>query len=179
MLSLHFLAYLQIGSNKKRDVKIWVPPKAKPVLPFGLGPPAEVAKPEDYTETTYAEYEMKLLKESAQGTLMSVGISMFMSFKFNVHVSLIIQSVSGPVTAIDNIVLRKYIVGMTSDKGYGEFLTQPTAEDIARLNGEEPRVVELKEESKEEKNEEKKEEKKVPSRACAAVPSSSSVTEID
>jgi hypothetical protein len=177
LISLHILVYLLLGGNKKKSVKIWVPPKAKPVLPFGMGPPAEVVKAEDYVETTYNEYEIKLLKESAQGILMSVGISLLMSFKFNVHVSLITQSVSGPVNLIDSLVLKKYLLGMNKDNLYGEFLHEPTEADLPATDDKdkdmEPRVVELKD---------KKEVAKVTkstSSKCAEVPTKTSVNEID
>lgn len=168
MLSLHLLVYLQLGGNKKRNVKIWVPPKAKPVLPFGLGPPAEIVRPEEYVESTYAEHELKVLKESVQAIVMSTGISLLMSFKFNVHVSLIIQAVSGPVGLIDSVILKKYILGIKKDNMYGEFSEAPTAEMLAALAatlaGEEPRVVELKEDEAV-----KEVPKKSTSRACAEV----------
>jgi Phosphate transport (Pho88) len=177
LISLHILVYLLLGGNKKKSVKIWVPPKAKPVLPFGLGPPAEVVKAEDYTETTYNEYEIKLLKESAQGILMSVGISLLMSFKFNVHVSLITQSVSGPVNLIDSLVLKKYLLGMNKVNLYGEFLHKPTEADFPSTDDkdddEEPRVVELKD-----KKEVAKVTKSTGSK-CAEVPTKTSVNEID
>ena len=164
MLSLHLLVYLQLGGNKKKNVVIWVPPKAKPVLPFGLGPPAEIVKPEEYLQSTYAEHELKLLKESVQTIIMSTGMCLLMSFKFNVHVSLIIQAVSGPVGAIDSIILKKYILGIKKDNMYGEFLEAPTAEMLATLAGEEPRVVELKEDE-----DVKVVPEKSKSRACAEV----------
>lgn len=179
LISLHILAYLLLGGNKKKSVKIWVPPKAKPVLPFGLGPPAEVVKAEDYVETTYNEYETKLLKESAQGILMSMGISLLMSFKFNVHVSLITQSVSGPVNLIDSLVLKKYLLGMNKDNLYGEFLRQPTDADLPSTDekekekDKEPRVVELKDEKEVVKT------LKSTGSKCAEVPTKTSVNEID
>ena len=169
------MVYLQLGGNKKRDVKIWAPPKAKPVLPFGLGPPAEEIKAEDYTETTYSEYELKLLKESVQGIVMSFGITMLMSFKFNIHVSLAVQSVSGPVGLIDSVILKKYILGISSEKGYGEFLHKPTAADV--LSDE--KKAELKDEKEAVAKKEEKEEKKSTGSKCAEVPVKSSVNEID
>jgi hypothetical protein len=42
MLGLHFLVFTMI--SKKNTKKIWVPPKPKPALPFGLGPPPEPIK---------------------------------------------------------------------------------------------------------------------------------------
>ena len=176
ILSLHALVYLQLGGNKKSKVRIWVPPKAKPVLPFGLGPPAEVVKVEEYKETTYGEHELQLLKESAQGILLSTGITLLMSFKFNVHVSLIIQSVSGPLGAVDSVILKKYLLGTKKDNMYGEFLEAPTsamvADRLSALAGEEPRVVELK-------DEDEVKVKKSTGSKCAEVPAATPVTEID
>lgn len=43
VLSIHYLVYLKVTSSKN-DKKIWVPPKPKPQLPFGLGPPEEPLK---------------------------------------------------------------------------------------------------------------------------------------
>lgn len=170
------MVYLQLGGNKKRDVTIWAPPKPKPVLPFGLGPPAEEVKAEDYTETTYSEYELKLLKESVQGIVMSFGITMLMSFKFNIHVSLAVQSVSGPVGLIDSVILKKYILGINSAKGYGEFLQKPTAADLVSDEAK----AELKDKKEAVKEVvEKKEEKKSTGSKCAEVPVKSSVNEID
>jgi hypothetical protein len=36
---------------------------------------------------------------------------MFMSLKFDVHVSLLMQSVMMPVNACDQLVLKKYLLG--------------------------------------------------------------------
>jgi Phosphate transport (Pho88) len=133
LLGIHYLAYLQLGTNKKSEIKIWVPPKAKPVLPFGLGPPEEVVTPEQYVETTYEEHETKLLKDSAQQILLSVGIALLMSFKFNVHVSLVIQSVTSPVGLIDSVILKKYLLGYKDANAYGEFFKKPTTTELAAL----------------------------------------------
>jgi Phosphate transport (Pho88) len=72
MASVYYYIYTRINGNKDaRD--IWVPPKPKPQLPFGLGPPAEPVKAEDYEKTTYKDYETKLIREAAQQVVMSIG----------------------------------------------------------------------------------------------------------
>ena len=43
VLTVHFLVYSKINSSTSTK-KIWVPPKPKPSLPFGLGPPEEPLK---------------------------------------------------------------------------------------------------------------------------------------
>lgn len=144
LLGIHFMAYLQLSTNKSAATIIWVPPKAKPVLPFGLGPPEEVVTPDKYEETTYEKHEMKLLKDSAQQIVMSMGITLLMSFKFNVHVSLVIQSVTGPVGLIDSIILKKYLLGYKEVNAYGEFFKQPTIADLAALKAKKDAEKEVK-----------------------------------
>ena len=131
------------------DKKIWVPPKAKPTLPFGLGPPAEPIKAEDYEASTYKAHEIKLLQESGQSIVMSLAISLFMSFKFQVHVSLLMQSVMLPMNTLDSIVLKKYILGIKKENMYSELFAAPTEASLAavaaanQIAADEPRVVEL------------------------------------
>jgi hypothetical protein len=135
ILTLHFYAYSRVTAKKNEKV-IFVPPKAKPSLPFGLGPPAEPVKPEDYTMTTYGDHETGLLKESAGSICMSMLITLFMSFKFNIHMSLVMQSVMLPLNSYDSIVLKKYILGIVKnaeggEKLYSEVFEAPTAESLA------------------------------------------------
>lgn len=163
---IHAYVYFALNKKSKDDEKkIWVPPKPKPQLPFNLGPAPEPVKPEEYEATTYKEYETKLLRESMFSVLMSFGISMFMSFKFNVHVSLLMQSVMTPLGLLDNLVLKKYIVGSKNPRMYNEEFAEPTAASIAAaaaaaaaanpdaIADAEPRVVELPSETKETKKE--------------------------
>lgn len=153
ILTIHFYVYSRITSAKNTK-KIWVPPKAKPSLPF-ITP--EAPKLEDYEETTYMDYEIKVLKESVQSIVMSLGISMFMSLKFNIHMSLMMQAVTIPLNCIDSAVLKKYILGADeSSLIYGESFTAPTeatlraaaaaSEGTAPLGPNDPRVEELDDE---------------------------------
>jgi hypothetical protein len=149
ILTMHFYAYSRVTA-KKNEKTIYVPPKAKPALPFGLGPPAEPVKPEDYTVTTLTDHETGLLKESAGSICMSMLITLFMSFKFNIHMSLVMQSVMLPLNSYDSIVLKKYILGIAKaadggDKLYNEVYEAPTAESLAAVaaaNGTQPGPVE-------------------------------------
>lgn len=164
ILLIHAYVYFALNKKSKDDEKkIWVPPKPKPQLPFNMGPPPEPVKPEDYEATTYKEYETKLLRESGFGVLMSLGISMFMSIKFNVHVSLLMQSVMMPMNLLDSLVLKKYILGSKNPRIYNEEFTAPTVASLeaaaaaaaaanpTAITDEEPRVVELPSEPKETK----------------------------
>lgn len=107
---------------------------------------------------------------------MSVAISMFMSYKFKIHMSVLMQAIMIPMNMFDVIVLKKYVLGMKkigdgSDKLYGELESAPTAAVIAQLNGtlapaastaiakDEPRVEELPDEPKEKQTTKKIEEK--------------------
>lgn len=44
VLSIHFLVYSKISASSNNSKKIWVPPKPKGSLPFGLGPAEEPLK---------------------------------------------------------------------------------------------------------------------------------------
>lgn len=147
---------------------------------------------------------MKLLKDSAQAILMSIGIAFFMSLQFKIHMSLAMQCVMVPLTAFDSVVLKKYLLGTKtgadgSSAIYGELEAPPTAEYLAKLNaaaapaadaaiettaaaapapaGKECRVEELSEDEKDKKVDEKKnnnKKDKSKSTSAAAVASSSS-----
>ena len=72
---------------------------------------------------------------------MSLGISLFMSFQFKVHMPLAMQSVMLPITAFESIVVKKYLLGSNkhkdgSDRIYGELLAAPTEAILAKLNAE-------------------------------------------
>jgi len=178
VLSVYFYLYTKVNANKDTK-KIWVPPKPKPTLPFGLGPAPEPIKIEDFEATTYKEYETKVLKEGVQAVVMSGGISFVMSMKFS-PMPLLIQSVMIPITMSENLVLKKYILGVTKNAEggnlYNESFEAPTAKSVAALNAanaaalaadsapttdgaigaNEPRVEELPEEKTEKKESKKK-----------------------
>ena len=101
VLGLHYYLYNAITS-KNDNTLIWVPPKPKQQLPFGLGPPIEPIKIDDYEKTTYKDYEIKLLRESVQSIVMSGGISYLMSMKFG-QMSLLIQAIMIPVNLFDAV----------------------------------------------------------------------------
>ena len=138
MLTLYFYVYTRVNSanSSAATKKVFIPPKPKPTLPFGLGPAPEPVKPEEYEEISIQEHEVKMLKEQVQSIFMSIAISLFMSWKFNVHVSLIIQSVMMPLNALDSVVLKKYLLGSKKnadggDNLYLEEATRPTAAQLA------------------------------------------------
>lgn len=120
-------------TSKPNKTKIWVPPKPQPKLPFGLGPPETPAKPEDYKATTYTEHEIDLIKSEIGSMAMSLGITLLMSYKFNIHLSLLMQSVMTPMNTIESLVLKKYILGVkTAGDGsnlYKELLKSPAESD--------------------------------------------------
>lgn len=136
MLSVYYYLYTKV-SGSKDDKKIWVPPKPKPSLPFGLGPAPEPIKIEDFEATTYRDYEVKLVKEGVQAVVMSGGISFLMSLKFS-PMALLIQSVMIPITMSENLVLKKYLLGVTKNAEggnlYNEEFSAPTAKMVAALN---------------------------------------------
>lgn len=133
VLALYYYIYTKISSSSESK-KIWVPPKPKPTLPFGMGPPADPITPADFEETTYKEHEIKELKQAAQSVLMSLAITFFMSIKFQVHMSLLMQSIMTPLNAFDQLQVKKYLLGVTkSAQGgllYNELFTAPTVESL-------------------------------------------------
>jgi hypothetical protein len=131
-----YLFVHQMISSKKDKTVIWVPPKAQAALPFG--PQPEPPKPEDFVATNYMDHEIKLVFEALQALAVSVGIALFMSFKFEIHMSCMMNCVMVPLGLYDNILIKAYILGMKQDKPYGEVLSDPNVEP--------PRVEELDDE---------------------------------
>jgi len=174
LLAMNYYIHTRVeGSKGKETKKIWIPPKAKPSLPFGLGPAPEPVEPKDFEETTYHQHESKLLKESVQQLLMSAGITLLMGFQFKIYMPFVMQSIMLPLNSLDSVLIRKYIMGAKKSPAggnlYDEHFSQPTKKSIeiaeklaaARVAGtpaipaEEPRVVEVTEEDeKKEKTEE-------------------------
>ncbi|RYH31244.1 hypothetical protein EON65_03135 [archaeon] len=174
-LAVYAVAYVLL---KKDNKKIWVPPKPKASLPFGLGPPEEKLKPEDFKETTYYDHEVSLLKESVQQLLTGAAISFFMGMQFKVYMSYLMQSITVPMGLLDNVVLKKYFLGVTkgADGGelYNEQFKQPTVQSIeiaerlaaARASGVGADATTAQVENKDE------DEKLTPSVAQSAIPTS-------
>lgn len=175
MMSMFYFIYGRTKAGTDSKKKVWVPPKPKPALPFNMGPAPEPITIDDFKETTLGEHEADLVKEQAQGLIFPIAIAYFMSLKFNVHVSLLMQGVMLPVNCLDSGVVKKYILGSKNngegETMYNELYTKPTDADVKAFNDkqsagveaapetpavedtgkDEPRVVELKEEEKESK----------------------------
>ena len=145
----YFMIWKMTDSNKDKKV-VWIPPKAPPSIPF-LSPPAEPLKPEDYTKTTIPEHEKKLVQEALQGIAMSVGIAIFMSMKFDIHLSCLMQAVMIPIGLWDSVLVQKYIMGNKKENMYNELTSPPSPVEAApTLNDDDdddddnvPRVEEL------------------------------------
>lgn len=184
ILSVYFYLYTRVIAQKD-DKKIWVPPKPKQTLPFGLGPAPEPVKPEDYEETTYKQHEIGLVRQAVMSIFTSCAISAFMSWKFNVHLSFLINSVMMPINVYDLVVFKKYVLGVkkteTGGLLYDELFKAPTEETLKiaakvaaaklaqresetastnnAIAADEPRVVELTDEDEVKEKTEKKEQK--------------------
>ena len=122
-LSVYFILYKMIEGKGDKS-KIYVPPKPAPSLPFMAPPPKPT--PDQYEETTYFDHEKLMLWDASTAACSSVGIAMFMSWKFNIHISCLLQAVILPTSFYDNLCCRKYLIGA---KGllYGELLEKPIA----------------------------------------------------
>jgi hypothetical protein len=146
-----YLLVHQMVSAKKDKTPIWVPPKAQASLPFG--PQPEAPKPEDFVATNYMDHELKLVKDALQALALSIGIALFMSFKFDIHMSILMNCVMVPLGLYENALIKSYLLGMKEDKQYNEVLSDPCVEV--------PQVEELDDEEEEEEEEEITEEKRV------------------
>ena len=152
ILSVYFFVW-QMIQRKKDATTIWVPPKPAPALPFS--PPPAPPKPEEFKKTTYEEHETSILKEVAQGALFSCGVAVFMSYKFNIHISCLMQAVMLPLGILDCLPAKKYL-GL-ADKSkllYGELLVDPTVSSSIKEKASETEKIENKKEAN--KVEEKK-----------------------
>ena len=125
-LLLYLFVYTRIGANKKKNDIIYVAPKAAPAM---FSPPAGPPDPKEWEEVTYNDHETKLLREAFSQLLMSCGIAVFMSMKFQIHVSCVMQCILLPYSVWDLLVCRKYL-GLSALIGgktevYGELLERP------------------------------------------------------
>jgi len=116
VLTIHYYIYVCVNNNVKKDLKIAVPPKPAPQL---FGPPAESPSEDKYTKTTYKEYEIGLLRESGQSLLFNIVFAMFMSYKMNIHFSMIMSVVNVPLNFVESTIFRKYVLGITKNTTTG------------------------------------------------------------
>lgn len=124
---IYFLVFLRIRMRKDKSTAIWVPPPEKPALPFQEPNPPPASK--DYQATTYSDFESKKIQEAFGQLFMSCAIAGGMSWKFNIHVSLCMQTVLLPYSLWDLMVVRKNVglAGLLSSEKnhYGELLERP------------------------------------------------------
>eukprot|EP00607_Mallomonas_marina_P000643 CAMPEP_0182428296 /NCGR_PEP_ID=MMETSP1167-20130531/22079_1 /TAXON_ID=2988 /ORGANISM="Mallomonas Sp, Strain CCMP3275" /LENGTH=162 /DNA_ID=CAMNT_0024611097 /DNA_START=305 /DNA_END=793 /DNA_ORIENTATION=- len=144
-----YFAMLKMIQMKADKTKIWVPPKEQPKIPFMPAP--EPPKPEDYEETTFEAHETKLVYEAVQALAMACGIAAFVSYKFEMHVSCIIQAVTIPTGFLDFPVFQKYFLGSKSNQIYKELYEKPEGRTGgANMNitpSDDPRVEQLPDEA--------------------------------
>jgi hypothetical protein len=122
--SVYFILYMII-KNRKNSTEIWVPPKPTPAMPFSPPPPKPTH--DKYEKTTYSNYECGQIIEIARTSGTSIAIALFMSYKFNIHISCLFQLILVPFSLYDNLVCRKNL-GLTSGVVYGELLELPPVE---------------------------------------------------
>lgn len=159
-LSVYYYIFTQINS-KKDETKIWIPPKPLPQIPFLNDKPPAKPSPKDYEATTYKDHEMKVLKETVQSIIFSAAMTYLFSVKFNVHMSLLVQSIMVPLNLYESVLFKKFLLGSTKQSDgnnlYNELLKEPTEEPdkkpikgddkkkVGVIEKDEPRVVELDE----------------------------------
>jgi hypothetical protein len=173
-LGCYLMVYMQVSGKKAgAETKIWIPPKPEPTMPFSAPPAAPT--PDKYVESTYYDHEMALIKEGLSAMAMSCGIALFMSFKFNIHVSSLAQIFSLPYTLYESPLVRKYVLGMKAD--YKELTEAPVSEGTQTIGdaSTDPRVEEISEEEfktvKAKENKNKKSSKKESEKVATPEPS--------
>ena len=91
---------------------IWVPVKAAPsVLSALIGATEEERAAPAYTQTTMYEHESKLAQEKSTAALMAPGMQLMFSFYMGVHLPLAIQCIMLPLTAAEDALLSKRLLG--------------------------------------------------------------------
>eukprot|EP00603_Paraphysomonas_imperforata_P005136 CAMPEP_0114425696 /NCGR_PEP_ID=MMETSP0103-20121206/7379_1 /TAXON_ID=37642 ORGANISM="Paraphysomonas imperforata, Strain PA2" /NCGR_SAMPLE_ID=MMETSP0103 /ASSEMBLY_ACC=CAM_ASM_000201 /LENGTH=225 /DNA_ID=CAMNT_0001594561 /DNA_START=22 /DNA_END=699 /DNA_ORIENTATION=- len=156
-----YLMVHQMVTSKNDKTLIWVPPKAQPALPFG--PQPEPPKPEDYVATTYKDHEIKLVFEALQALAVSVGIAVFMSFKFDIHMSCMMNCVMVPLGLYDNVLIKSYILGNKQENPYNEVMSDPNVEPprVEELDDEDEDKVSSNDEVQKDDNEEEEDAVKI------------------
>lgn len=130
-LALYFLLWDLVRRKKDNKTAIWVPPAAQQAIPFM--PKPEPPKPEDFEKTTYEAHELKLVRGAVQSLLLSSGIAVFVSYKFNIHVSILMQAIMIPMNLWDSPILKKHFLGVNSGGAlYNELFVAPTEASIAK-----------------------------------------------
>lgn len=110
-------------SAKNDTTKIWVPPQKIPFL--GTAPGAE------HKETTYVDHESSLLNEQIRGAGMGSLIVIFLSFSSGMHFPILLQAIMGPMNLVDNVFVKRYLLGSQVDRPFGESLHAPGSEPEA------------------------------------------------
>lgn len=148
--TVYYLVYTSIN-KKQNKTKIWVPPKPVPSIPFLPAPEPE--KKEEHKETTYFDHEMSLLQANVGEVLMACGIAAFMTFKMNIHVSLMSQCILLPLGLWENLLVKQHVLGIVIEKPYKELTSPPESTpavtpEVKEEEEEEnvPRVEELSDE---------------------------------
>lgn len=118
-----YLFIYQIISGKKDMKVMWVPPPPQPALPFGPQPKPPTAA--DYVKTNYHDHELHLVFEALKGLAISCGMALFLSWKFQIHMSCLMNCVMVPLGLFENVLVKSYILGMKQDRMYKEELVDP------------------------------------------------------
>ena len=105
--ALLIIGYLISSGHKDANKTIYVPPKKLSPSPFAPTPPPPVP-PAQWEKTTYGAHEFGLLKSVVGSTAMGFGIALLMSFKFGVHMSIIMQCGTMPYAIWECLATRKH-----------------------------------------------------------------------
>jgi len=124
-------SFLRVYFSSDKSKQIWVPPKKPPANPFAPAPEVK-AELTEYEATTYGEHEMGLLRTAVGQAAMAFGIAMVMSYKFGIHMSVVMNQGTLPYGLWECLVSRKYLgvagfigAGSGGEPLYGELTEKP------------------------------------------------------
>ena len=130
--------------------KIWVPP-AKQEVSMPFLPKPEPPKPSEFIETTYELHEKKVVFDAIKSIGFASAIAFFISFKFSIHMSVLMQLIMIPMNVWDCPVFQRQVMGNISSNTYNELFSAPEETAAGPSNDDDdddnvPRVEELPDE---------------------------------
>jgi hypothetical protein len=105
---MYAICYLII-IMKKETTSVWMPPPKTPATPFSSEQPKAPTLME-YQQTTIQAHELGLLKSAAGQTLFGAGMAMVMSWKFNIHMSIVMNIGMFPYSLFDCLATRRTLM---------------------------------------------------------------------
>ena len=121
------------GKAENSAAPVWIKKPAPGLMGMLTGamggpPPAEdpAGPPAEYSRTTIYEIETAAVQKG--GSLVGALFPLVMSMQMNIHLPIGMQCVTAPVNLYEEVIFKKYVMGMSTAPGaYGEVTADPTA----------------------------------------------------